>query len=95
MILLGPAFQEEVLRAHNECRKKHNTSQVTWSNDLAGKAQKWANQIAKKGKFQHAPSKQRKGEGENIACAKGKLSMVTVQHIKTTFCKIMRMVETD
>ena len=59
-------FQDEALKAHNDCRKKHNVSPLEWSESLAANAQNWANKIAKEGKFAHAPSNQRKGEGENI-----------------------------
>lgn len=64
-------FEEEVLQAHNECRRKHNVPPATWSKTLAANAQKWANQVAKKGRLEHAHPNQRKGEGENIACAGG------------------------
>ena len=66
-------FKEEILNAHNSCRKKHNTPPVTWSDNLAKGAQRWADQIARKGKFQHSPAKDRKNIGENIACAGGKV----------------------
>jgi len=62
-----------MLKAHNQYRRKHNTPDVTWSDSMAKQAQNWANQIAKRGKFQHSPAKSRKGLGENIASAKGNI----------------------
>ena len=60
-----------MLKAHNECRRKHNVQDVTWSDSMAKQAQDWANKIAKQGKLKHSPAKSRKGLGENIACANG------------------------
>lgn len=45
---------------------------MTWSDELAQEAQKWANHIASQGKLAHCPPQERKGQGENIACCKGK-----------------------
>jgi len=64
-------FHAEVLACHNKCRRRHNTQAAIWSDHLAGEAQKWANQLAKTGKFQHAHPNQRKGQGENIAYTQG------------------------
>eukprot|EP00111_Clytia_hemisphaerica_P009273 TCONS_00027232-protein len=66
------SFKQQVLDAHNSCRQKHGTPPLQWSDVLAQQAQSWADKIAKKGKFEHSPSKLRKGQGENIACAGGK-----------------------
>jgi len=61
-------FQNDILSAHNEYRRKHGTGSLKWSSKLESKAQKWANQLAKKGYLQH---EQQSEDGENIACLKG------------------------
>lgn len=66
-------LKDECLDAHNEHRSKHSgTPSMVWCDQLAQEAQAWADRIAADGKFQHCPANDRKGQGENIACCKGK-----------------------
>ena len=58
-------FIKEGIWAHNELRARHNAPPLTHDPELSKAAQKWADQIAKSGKFQH--STDRKNAGENIA----------------------------
>ena len=52
------------LKAHNDLRKLHHAPSLTWSDELAEHAQKWANHLANDvGRMQHA---QGTGEGENL-----------------------------
>ena len=65
-------MEEDCLNAHNFVRSKHSdTPSVQWSLFLAEEAQKWADKIAADGKMAHCPSKERPGQGENIASCKG------------------------
>lgn len=69
----GNHWKDDCLKAHNDYRAKHQgTGNLTWSDTLAWEAQAWANQIANTGKPSHCPAKKRAGQGENLACAKGK-----------------------
>jgi hypothetical protein len=60
---------QEVLDAHNKLRLEVGVPPLTWSAELAGKAQAWANELAKKNRgdewvMEHS---QTPGIGENIA----------------------------
>lgn len=68
---MGESFKDGVLSAHNECRKKHNTAPVSWSDQLASDAQGWADYIANLGKLQRASMSSRSGQGENLASSGG------------------------
>ncbi|MEA5511770.1 CAP family protein [Crocosphaera sp. UHCC 0190] len=59
-------FQQEILNAHNKYRQQVNVSPLTWSNNLASDAQKWANYLASLGgkKLQHDSNTN--GQGENL-----------------------------
>ena len=70
-ILAMKDFKKDSLDAHNEFRGKHGAPSMKWSSKLASNAQKWAEDLAKKGYLQHANQKE---EGENIACMKGEAS---------------------
>ena len=61
-------FKKDALEAHNDYRGKHGAPTMKWSSKLESNAQKWAEDIAKKGYLMHANQKE---EGENIACMKG------------------------
>lgn len=51
----------------NQARKLQNLQPLTWSPDLAAYAQFWADQMASGSQhFQHAPSKFRPDQGENL-----------------------------
>ena len=56
------------LSAHNEYRARHGAPPLKWSNKLQQNAQKWAEEIARRGRMQHAELKE---EGENLAAKKG------------------------
>ena len=53
----------ECLKAHNSKRALHGAKRLTWDASLAKDAQKWAIQLAKKNKMEHAPWS---GQGENL-----------------------------
>ena len=72
-ILAMKDFKKDSLDAHNEFRGKHGAPSMKWSSKLASNAQKWAEDLAKKGYLQHANQKE---EGENIACMKGEASQI-------------------
>ncbi|XP_071948293.1 uncharacterized protein [Antedon mediterranea] len=57
-------FQQDALETHNEYRVKHGVPKLKASDELNKHSQKWAEHLAKTGKFEH--SDQRK-YGENIA----------------------------
>ncbi|XP_033107355.1 Golgi-associated plant pathogenesis-related protein 1-like [Anneissia japonica] len=57
-------FQQEALTTHNEYRVKHGVPKLTASEDLNKHSQKWAEHLAKTGKFEHSEQRQ---YGENIA----------------------------
>ena len=54
---------ETLLSIHNKARADVGVKPLTWSNKLAGGAQKWAEHLAAKGTFEHSDSKY----GENLA----------------------------
>jgi pathogenesis-related protein 1 len=67
------AFTEEdakiLVQKHNDARDQVGVKQhVTWSKDLAGPAQEWANHIADTGKFVHRSDGK---YGENLAAGLG------------------------
>ncbi|XP_067661889.1 uncharacterized protein [Haliotis asinina] len=61
-------FIDEVVKAHNEYRSRHQASPLSHSKDLSSTAQKWADHLALTNTFQHSNTSL-KGEqlGENIA----------------------------
>lgn len=69
----GPAmadktFIDEIVKSHNEYRKRHQADSLSHSRELSAQAQKWADHLAATGTFQHS-NVSIKGEklGENIA----------------------------
>ncbi|KAH7251191.1 CAP domain-containing protein [Fusarium tricinctum] len=60
---------KESLRLHNEARKKVNVKALVWDYKLEAAALTWARKIAKAGKMKHSESKDRSGQGENLAYA--------------------------
>jgi uncharacterized protein YkwD len=58
--------QSQYLQAHNDFRAKHGASSLTWSDQLAGFAQEWANNC----QFQHSAGKFGR-VGENLAAGTG------------------------
>ncbi|XP_071097472.1 uncharacterized protein [Haliotis cracherodii] len=61
-------FIDEVVKAHNEYRSRHQAPSLSHSKDLSSTAQKWADHLALTNTFQHSNASL-KGEplGENIA----------------------------
>lgn len=45
--LAGKAFRDDILKAHNYCRKEHSSPALKWSGKLAAEAQKAADDAAK------------------------------------------------
>eukprot|EP00795_Rhopilema_esculentum_P014681 gene14681-5774_t len=43
----GKSFRDDILKAHNYCRKEHSSPAVKWSGKLAAEAQKAADEAAK------------------------------------------------
>ena len=43
----GKAFKDDILKAHNYCRKEHSSPALKWSGKLAAEAQKAADDAAK------------------------------------------------
>jgi hypothetical protein len=55
-----------VLAAHNRERSDLGVPPVEWNASLAADAQRWADELAASGRFEHAPEDPRAPEGENI-----------------------------
>ncbi len=51
---------------HNRVRKEVGVGAVTWSPEIAAFAQQWADELARRGAFEHRPARQQK-YGENLA----------------------------
>jgi uncharacterized protein YkwD len=66
------SFQEQALKMHNNYRRLHQVPDLRWNNDLARQAQAWAEKIARQNTLNHATSKERNGDGENLAYFGGK-----------------------
>lgn len=65
---LQAKFITEALDAHNECRRKHSTPNLTHNPELSKIAQAWANTIASRNSMQHSKSEFNNEKlGENIA----------------------------
>ena len=62
------SFNHSILKAHNEYRTKHGVPALVWSDKLERHAKKWADEIARRARMQHA---ELKDEGENIAAMRG------------------------
>ena len=46
-IVGGKSFRDDILKAHNYCRKEHSSPALKWSGKLAAEAQKAADEAAK------------------------------------------------
>lgn len=69
--LLGAApyagsFDDRVLAAHNRERAALGIAPLDWDPALAADAATWATHLAATGKFEHAPDRPRRPEGENL-----------------------------
>jgi len=62
------SFVEECLQSHNKYRARHGAGPLELKEDLTQHAQRWANYLAKSGKFQHSRDS---NFGENIAMTSG------------------------
>lgn len=70
-VLLGATgltnnMDERVLAAQNRERATLGIPPMRWNDDLAFTAQRWADHLASRGAFEHAPEKARDPEGENL-----------------------------
>jgi hypothetical protein len=62
--------RNELLDAHNSTRSRHCSAALTWSNDLAAAAQRWADQISSNDcQLAHSPEAIAGQYGENLAWA--------------------------
>lgn len=68
-------FSRDILKAHNNYRKKHGAPPLSWSAPAAKKAQQWANHLASIGRMQHG---NHEGMGQNIAYMSG--ATLTPEH---------------
>ncbi len=59
-------FQQRILGAHNLEREEVGVAPLRWNPALAVDAQRWADHLARTGKFEHAPDNPRAVEGENL-----------------------------
>lgn len=56
----------EMLDAHNVAREDVGLPPLVWSDRLVGDAQRWAEHLARRNLYDHAPPEARKGQGENL-----------------------------
>ena len=59
-------IRREVLETHNVYRARHGVPPLELSNDINIIAQRWAEKMAKTGKFEHSPPSNRPNCGENL-----------------------------
>jgi hypothetical protein len=60
-------FRSILLEDHNRVRAEHGSASLKWNDALAKNAQKWAENLAKRDAFEHAPRKSgAKAQGENL-----------------------------
>ena len=62
-------FKNDILKAHNECRRQHGAAPLKWNSRLATEAQNWAKELAQRNCIQHSSSSD---YGENICYMSGK-----------------------
>ncbi|MDF1826285.1 MAG: CAP domain-containing protein [Verrucomicrobiales bacterium] len=67
---LSPREAAEFLDFHNQVRAEVGVAPVAWSPEIARVAQEWADELARKGKFEHRPRGAR-SYGENLAAGSG------------------------
>lgn len=61
-----PATEREWLAAHNLARDDVGLGPLRWNPALARDAEGWAQTLAERRAFEHAPDHLRKGQGENL-----------------------------
>ena len=59
-------FAQALLAEHNSERDRLGVPRLEWSQDLAQQAQGWADELARKGRMEHASRADRNGAGENL-----------------------------
>jgi hypothetical protein len=60
-------FNGRLLAAHNSARAAIGIPSLTWSKTLAQDAQRWANNLAASGRFEHSPDEPgQEPQGENL-----------------------------
>ena len=59
-------FAWRLLAAHNHERDRAGVARLQWSDALAQDARQWADQLARKGRLEHATGEVRRGMGENL-----------------------------
>src|SRR5579862_8448662 len=62
------AFSSEILSAHNQIRARVAAPPLTWSSNLAARAQEWASHLWRQALFYHRPNS---NFGENIFVISG------------------------
>ncbi|MBW8752677.1 MAG: SCP-like extracellular [Sphingomonadales bacterium] len=60
------SFESRVLAMHNVERARMGVAPLRWDPALAASAQRWADQLAASGRFEHAPENRMAPEGENL-----------------------------
>jgi hypothetical protein len=58
---------QQILAVHNKERAAVGVQPLVWSDGLAANAQPWAEHLAQLGDMQHSETRERPGEGENLA----------------------------
>ncbi len=59
-------FEQRVLAAQNRERSSLGLEPMTWDPALAMSARRWADSLARSGRFEHAPFDERDPQGENL-----------------------------
>lgn len=62
----GSYFSERLLSVHNGERGRIGQRPLVWDARLAQDAKAWADTLAARGRFEHAPPALRAGQGENL-----------------------------
>ena len=75
-ILYLASFGGEGLEAHNKYRRIHDAPAMRLNDDMSQQATAYAGRLARMGKLKHSSSRERPGQGENLAmsCGYGGLS---------------------
>lgn len=66
-------FGTELIREHNTRRRAHGAPPLSWSDEAARVAQRWANHLASTGRIEHGPMDElkQKSLGQNLAFFSG------------------------
>lgn len=68
LLVTGQGWQREMVDLHNQLRRRHDLHSLQWSDELAGKAQRWAETLLESGQLRHDPSR----HGQNIFAMSGR-----------------------